>query len=275
MNKLSLEKRTAILRCLIEGNSIRSTSRITGRSKNAIIRLLCDIGPACLEYQNLALKDLPCTRIECDEMWGFVHCKDKNNLIHNPLWGDVWLWIAFCVDTKLIINWVVGNRDAETAKVFISDLASRLLYRIQLTTDGMLKYKEAVEEAFGGDVDYTMLIKEYGLIYSEDKLKEKRYSYNACIGQDKKVIVGKPDMELASTSHIERQNLNVRMSNRRFTRLTNAFSKKLSNLKYSVALYSMFYNFVRIHRSLGITPAMAAGVTNHLWELEEVAGLIK
>lgn len=275
MNRLNTTQRTQILRCLVEGNSIRSTSRITGSSKTTILKYLCRAGAACKEHQDEVFKNLSCTRIECDEMWGFVHCKKKNNIIGIKSWGDAWLWIALCVDSKLVISWLVGDREYDDAKIFISDLYSKLKDKSQLTTDGLSYYIETVEESFGGDVDFTQLVKKYGTFHCKPEDKdEKRYSYRTCIGADKKVVSGRPDKKKASTSHVERQNLTMRMGNRRFTRLTNAFSKKLLNLKYSVSLSFMYYNFVRIHASLGVTPAMEIGITNRLWSLEDVVELI-
>lgn len=277
MNRLNTQARTLILRCLVEGNSLRSTERITGTNINTIITLLCNVGEACSKYQNEVFHDLPCTRIQCDEIWTFCGAKQKNvsKKKRKLGYGDVWTWVAICQDTKLIPSWLCGKRDAKSAGAFIGDLASRCNNYLQLTTDGLSFYADAVDKAFGGKINYAMLVKEYGrVIYGEDGLKEKRYSYNACIGSEKVSVTGTPITKDITTSHIERQNLSMRMAMRRFTRLTNGFSKKIQNLKYAVALNFMYYNFVRIHKSLKITPAMAAGVTDQLWDLEEILSLL-
>jgi IS1 family transposase len=227
-----------------------------------------------MAYQDKHLVNLPCTRIECDEIWSFCHTKKKNLSEAKKGqfgYGDVWTWTAICADTKLIPTWAIGNRDAETGKLLMQDLASRLKNKVQLTSDGHKIYLEAVEDAFGADIDYAMLIKIYGNNSKED---EKRYSPAECTGAEKKAITGNPDKDLISTSYAERHNLTIRMSNRRFTRLTNAFSKKVENLMCSVALTFMHYNFCRIHSSLRVTPAMEAGVSDRIWDLEEVAALV-
>jgi len=273
MNRLSIEKRARILSCLVEGNSIRATSRMIGVSKNTVTKLLVDVGSACAEYQNEVLRDLPCKRVQADEIWSFCYSKQKNVPEEKRGefgYGDVWTWTAICADTKLVPSWLIGSRNTETATVFIKDLASRLANRVQLTTDGHKPYLEAVEEAFGADIDYAMLHK----IYGNDSEGQKRYSPAQCIGTDGKVIEGNPDAKHISTSYAERQNLTMRMSMRRFTRLTNAFSKKVENLAHAVSLHFMYYNFGRIHKTLRITPAMEAGVSDHVWSLEEIAGLV-
>ena len=275
MNKLDIKRQTQIIRCLVEGSSLRSTSRIVGVSINTVTKLLVDAGRSCLEYQDKALVNLPCKRLECDEIWAFCYAKKKNvpEEKQGQLgYGDVWTYTAICADTKLIPTWAVGNRDAETANYFMQDLASRLTNKVQLTTDGHKPYLEAVEGAFGADIDYAMLIKIYG--NQGDDKNEKRYSPADCAGIKKKAITGKPDKKLISTSYVERSNLTMRMSNRRFTRLTNAFSKKIDNHIYSIALYMMYYNFCRVHRSLRVTPAMEADITDHVWEVEEILNLI-
>jgi len=275
MNRLNNKDQAQILRCLVEGNSLRSTSRITGRSKNTITKLLVEAGRACLEYQDKVLVNLPCTRLECDEIWSFCYAKAKNvpeDKKGQFGYGDVWTWTAICADTKLVPTWAIGNRDAETGHYFMQDLASRLKNKVQLTTDGHKTYFESVEKAFGNDVDYAMLIKLYGGV--EDNKTEKRYSPAVCTGAEKRAITGEPNPDLISTSYVERHNLTMRMSNRRFTRLTNAFSKKVDNLMHSISLHYMYYNFCRIHASLRVTPAMETGVTNHVWTLEEVAELV-
>lgn len=275
MNKLNHKEQAQILRCLVEGNSIRGTARITGRSKDTVMKLMVDIGKACLAYQDKYLVNLPCTRIECDEIWSFCYAKkknvpeDKKGLVG---YGDVWTWTAICADTKLIPTWAVGNRGVEIGKCFMQDLASRLKNKVQLTTDGHKIYVDAVEGAFGANIDYAMLIKLYG--GAEETKNEKRYSPADCTGAKKQNITGTPNPDYVSTSYAERFNLTMRMSNRRFTRLTNAFSKKIENQMFSTALTFMHYNFCRIHTSLRVTPAMEASITDHVWELEEVAALV-
>ena len=276
MNKLDTDKRAQIVSCLVEGNSIRSTARITGVSKNTVIKLLRDLGQVCSEYQDKVLRDLPCERIECDEIWGFVQKKQKNlpelpeGQHHVFGIGDVWTFTAICPDTKLVPSWLIGSRDSGCAYEFMTDLSERLANRVQMTTDGHKMYLEAVEGAFGADIDYSMLHKLYGA----DPEPDKRYSPAKCIGVTHQPIMGDPDPDHVSTSIVERQNLNMRMSMRRFTRLTNAFSKKVENLAHAVSLHFMYYNFARIHRSLRVTPAMEAGVSEHLWSVEEIAALL-
>lgn len=278
MNKLSLEKRTQIISCLVEGNSIRATCRMTGAAKGTVTRLLENVGAACAEYQDKTLKNLNCTNIQCDEIWSFCYAKDKNvPEEHKGVfgYGDVWTWVALDADTKLVPSWCIGLRNAEYAHRFLTDLESRLANRVQLTTDGHKAYIKPIEEVFGTDIDYAMLVKLYG----EDPQPEKRYSPAQCVGTDIQVIEGNPDKSKISTSYVERQNLTMRMSMRRFTRLTNAFSKKVENLEYAVALHFMYYNFCKAHktlnkvRSLGITPAMAAGVSDHQWSVEDIIKL--
>jgi len=274
MNKLPLAKRAQVIGCLVEGNSIRATVRMTGVAKNTVTKLLVDVGKACAEYQDATLRNLPCKRVQCDEIWSFCYAKAKNVPEDHRGefgYGDVWTWTALCADTKLVPSWLVGDRSGATASVFIEDLASRLSSRIQLTTDGNKVYLDAVENAYGGAVDYAMLQK----IYGPDPEGEKRYSPAACVGAEKIVISGNPDVKLVSTSYVERQNLTMRMCMRRFTRLTNAFSKKVENLAHAVALHFMYYNFSRVHKTLRVTPAMEARVSDHVWSLEEIAGLIE
>jgi IS1 family transposase len=270
MNKLSIEKRVQIISCLVEGNSLRSTSRMTGCSINTVTKLLVDAGKACVEYQDKAFRNLTCKRIQCDEIWNFCYCKEKNIPEKHKGefgYGDVYTWTAMCADSKIVPSFLVGRRDSECAKVFIKDLASRLKNRIQLTTDGYKIYLEAVDNAFGGDIDYAMLVKVYEATPTND---QRKYSPVECIGAEKKRISGNPDKKYVSTSFVERQNLTMRMSMRRFTRLTNGFSKKVENLFYSIAIHYMYYNFCRIHKSLRVTPAMEAGITDHVWRLEEI-----
>lgn len=271
-NRLSIERRAQILSCLVEGNSIRATSRLTGAAKNTVTKLLCDVGEACWEYQDRVLVDLPCQRVQCDEIWSFVYAKARNVPEAKKGQfgiGDIWTWVALCADSKLAINWAVGNRDANTATAFMYDLAARLANRVQLTTDGHLAYVPAVGEAFNEEIDYAQLVK----IYGTPPEGEIRYSPPECVGARKWAAMGNPNKRHVSTSYVERQNLTMRMSMRRFTRLTNAFSKKVENLMHAVSLHFMHYNFVRLHQSLEITPAMAAGVTNRLWELSDIAKL--
>lgn len=274
MNVLSIDERTRIVAALVEGNSIRAISRMTGVSRNTVNKLLIDLGNACSAYQDKTLRNLKCQRIQCDEIWSFVGCKQKNVTPENKEngWGDVWTWVAMDADTKLIPCWFISTRDAGAAYHFIHDLKARLANRVQLTTDGHKAYLTAVESAFGADVDYAMLQKIYGTVAEKG---EVRYSPAQCMGAKKAVISGAPHFSHVSTSFIERQNLTMRMSMRRFTRLTNAFSKKVENHEHSVAIHYMHYNFARIHQSLRVTPAMEAGVSNHVWSLEEIVNLIE
>src|SRR5664280_712572 len=274
MNKLDITKRAQIIGCLVEGNSLRSTSRMTGCSINTVTKLLVDIGKACVEYQHKAFQNLTCKRIQCDEIWNFCYCKEKNVPEEHKGelgYGDVYTWTAMCADSKIIPSFLVGRRDSECAKVFINDLASRLKNRIQLTTDGYKIYLEAVENAFGGEIDYAMLVK---VCESMPSGEQRKYSPVEYIGTEVKRISGNPDKKYISTSFVERQNLTMRMSMRRFTRLTNGFSKKVENLFYSVAIHFMYYNFCRIHKSLRVTPAMEAGIADHVWTLEEIINLL-
>ena len=273
MNQLSLKRRTAVVRCLVEGNSIRSTVRITGAAKNTVAKLLVELGHACWEYQNQALRGLASKRVQCDEIWSFVGCKQKNlsrERKGESGVGDVWTWTAMDADTKLMICWQVGKRDATSACDLISDLETRLNSRVQLTTDGFRAYLTAVEDVFGADIDYALLVKLYG----QDTEGEKRYSPPICIAAERDPITGSPDRQHISTSYIERQNLTMRMNLWRFARLTNPFSKKLENHFCAVSLHFMYYNFARVHQTLKTTPAMAAGVTDHIWTVEGIVGLL-
>lgn len=282
MNRLSTEDRARIVGCLVEGMSIRATVRVTGAAKNTIVKLLADLGAECNAYQDAVLRNLPCTRIECDEIWSFCYSKAKNVPAEHEYefgYGDVWTWTAICADTKLVPSWLIGSRDGVDAEAFMRDLASRLTTRIQLTTDGHKAYVGAVESAFGSDVDYAMLHKIYGA--ASGKGDERRYSPAVCTGIDIRPVTGDPNLSLASTSYVERQNLTMRMGMRRFTRLTNGFSKKVENLAHAVSLHYMHYNFARPHKTLTkaahgypTTPAMAAGVADHVWTLTEIAALI-
>jgi IS1 family transposase len=258
---------------LIEGNSLRAASRLADVSINTVTKLLVDVGSACAEYQDRTLRNLRCKRIQCDEIWAFVYAKEKNVPEEKRGqfgYGDIWTWTAIDADTKLVLSFMVGNRDGHTASIFIDDLASRLANRVQLTTDGLRAYLEAVEGAFGSEVDYAMLVK----IYGSDGEVETRYSPPVCVGCQRIGITGRPDPTHVSTSYAERQNLTMRMGIRRFTRLTNAFSKKVENHAYQVALHFMHYNFARIHKTLRVTPAMEAGVSDHVWSIKEIAGLL-
>jgi IS1 family transposase len=274
MNKLDRVARARILHLLCEGNSIRAVTRLTGASKNTVTKLVVDTGRACAAYQDRVLRNLSCKRVQVDEFWNFVYAKQKN-VPHAKAApanaGDVWTWVATDADTKLIASWFVGGRDSDSAIIFMDDLASRLANRVQLTSDGRRAYLEAVEGAFGADVDYAMLAKLYG----ESPEAEKRYSPAVCIGARKTAIKGNPDPKHVSRSFTERNNLNIRMHSRRFTRLTNAFSKKVENHALAVALHAMYYNFVRIHQTLKVSPAMAAGVTDRLWEMSDLVEMIE
>jgi IS1 family transposase len=270
MNRLSIEKRAAILGMLVEGNSLRATSRLADVSINTVTKLLVDLGAACSAHHDEHVRNLRLRYIQCDEIWAFCYAKDKNVPEDKRGifgYGDVWTWVAIDAETKLVPSFMIGTRGAQTAKAFMDDLASRLANRVQLTTDGHRVYLQAIEDAFGDDVDYAMLVKLYG----NDGESEKRYSPAECIGCREIGITGHPDPKHISTSFVERQNLTMRMNMRRFTRLTNAFSKKVENHVAMVAIHFMHYNFARIHKSLRVTPAMAAGITDHVWSLEEIA----
>ena len=282
VNRLGTEERSRIVGCLTEGMSIRATVRVTGAAKNTIVKLLVDLGKACAEYQDTALTNLPCTRIECDEIWSFCYAKQKNVPDEHQGtfgYGDVWTWTAICADTKIVPSWLVGERTVNDAVVFVDDLRSRLRKRVQLSTDGLRAYLTAVESAFGADVDYAVIHKLYGTAGGQGD--ERRYSPAVCTGIEKRVISGNPEQAKISTSYVERQNLTMRMGMRRFTRLTNGFSKKVENLAMAVSLHYMHYNFARPHKTLTkanggypTTPAMAAGVANHVWSLTEIAALL-
>ena len=277
MNKLSIERQAQVIRTLVEGNSIRATCRITGTAKGTVTRLFVSVGTACAKYQNEHLRDLPCRLIQCDEIWSFCYAKQKNVPEEKQGrfgYGDVWTWTAIDADTKLIVSWLIGLRDTSCAYRFMRDLQSRLVNRVQLTTDGHKIYLNAVEDVFGGAIDYAMLVKLYGA----EPERETRYSPAKCIAAEPRVITGYPDVSKISTSFAERQNLTMRMAMRRLTRLTNAFSKKIANHKAAIALYFMHYNFARPHKSLANpyprTPAMAAGVSNRIWTIEDIVSLV-
>jgi IS1 family transposase len=274
MNRLSVEKRKAVVAALSEGNSLHATSRMTGVARNTVTRLLVDLGVVCSVYQDRVMRDLDCKRIQCDEIWAFVYAKRKNVPAHKRgEAGDVWTWVALDADTKLVPTFHIGPRDQAAAISFMKDLAGRLRNRVQLTTDGLNLYHRAVEDAFAGGVDYAMLVKQYGND-ADQRRPERRYSPAVCIGADRVPVNGDPDGDHISTSHVERLNLTMRMSMRRYTRLTNAFSKKVENLTAAVSLHFMHYNFVRVHKTLGTTPAVTAGLTDHVWEIEEIIALL-
>lgn len=277
MNRLSTEKRAQIVGALVEGNSIRATVRMTGAAKNTITKLLVDLGQACSDYQDEAMRNLPCTTLECDEIWAFCYAKQRNVPEEHKGtfgFGDVWTWTALCADTKLVPTWLVGERTLPDARAFMDDLASRLANRVQITTDGLNAYLTAIDLAFGWEgLDYAQLIKLYG--NPEGRGAERRYSPAACTGVEVRPVRGRPDDAKISTSYVERQHLTMRMGMRRYTRLTNAFSKKIENLSAAVALHYMHYNFARPHQTLkGRTPAMAAGVADHKWTTYEIAALL-
>lgn len=270
MNCLSSADRARIVSCLVEGNSIRATARMTGFSQNTITKLLVDMGDACLKAHDQMVRGLKCKRVHADEIWSFVGAKQKNVPEEKAEdWGDVWTWTAIDADSKLIVSYVLGQRGPRWARAFMEDVASRIDSRIQLTTDGLKMYGETVEGAFGMDVDYAMLIKLYG-----SDGHDLRYSSGDCIDTQTAVLQGSPDPKHISTSFIERQNLTMRMQIRRFTRLTNAFSKKIQNHEAAIALHFMHYNFCRIHKSLRVTPAMEAGLSGHVWTVEELVALL-
>jgi len=276
MNKLDAKTRSQILHMLCEGSSIRAVTRIVGVSKNTVTKLLVNAGTACAAYHDEHVRNVKAARVQCDEIWSFCYAKQKNVATAKAApedAGDVWTWTGLDADSRLIISYKVGGRDAEYAIEFMDDVAMRLANRVQLTTDGHKAYLEAVEGAFGGDVDYAQLVKLYGA--TPDAVKG-RYSLAECTGIKKRSIEGKPAKEDISTSYVERQNLTMRMSMRRFTRLTNGFSKKIENHGYAVALHMTYYNFVRQHKSLGgLTPAMAAGVSDRLWEISDIVALVE
>jgi IS1 family transposase len=273
MNTLSTEERAKVVAVLVEGNSLRATARITGIARMTVEKLLKDLGVACMRYQDAVLRNLPCKRIQVDEIWSFCYAKQKNVPIEKQNqfgYGDIWTWVAIDADTKLAVSWLVSTRDANAARELMHDLASRLSTRVQLTTDGLKAYLTAVEDAFGADIDYATLVKIYGASSEPDT----RYSPAQVRGVAVATITGRPDPKHISTSYVERQNLTMRMGMRRFTRLTNGFSKKVENHVHSVALHFMYCNFARIHQTLRVTPAMQAGISDHVWSLEEIVDLL-
>jgi len=274
MNKLTKEKRARILHMLCEGNSIRSITRIENVAKLTVTRLLIDAGKACMAYHDEHVRQVDAVQVQVDEIWSFTHCKQRNVATAKAapdFAGDTYTWTAIDADTKLIISYLVGSRDAEYAVEFIQDLADRVKSRIQLTSDGYSAYIGAVEDAFGDDIDYAMLVKQYG----DAPGPKGRYSPPICTGARKRQVTGRPSKHHVSTSYAERSNLTMRMHMRRFTRLTNGFSKKVENHAYAVALHMMYYNFVRLHQTLRVTPAMAANVTDRLWEIGDIVKLVE
>ncbi len=278
MNKLSVAKRAQVLTLLCEGMSMRSIERTVGCSINTVDKLLRDAGEVALAYHDEHVRGVKATRVQCDEVWSFVHAKQKNTpkstRAGDPTIGDCWTWTAIEANSKLLISYLIGGRDAEFALMLMDDLRGRLANRVQLTTDGHRPYLRAVEEAFGADVDYSMLIKLYGEPPSSPEAA-RRYSPSDCVGTRKEKVTGNPDPKHVSTSYVERANLTMRMAMRRFTRLTNAFSKKLENHAHMVALYALWYNFVRVHKTLRMSPAMAAGIETRLWSMEDVVRLVE
>lgn len=274
MNRLPLQTRAQILHLLVEGSSIRAITRLTGASKNTVIKLLEDAGRACAAYHDRVVRNLQSKRVQVDEIWSFVYAKNANVRTAKSApaeAGDAWTWTAIDADSKLLISWLVSGRDATSAEFFLTDVRSRLTNRVQLTSDGHRPYLQAVDAAFGDDVDFAMLVKHYGTAPEG----ERRYSPAICLGATKRRVTGNPDPRYVSTSYAERQNLTMRMHMRRFTRLTNGFSKKLKNHTAAVALHTMFYNFIRIHQTLKMTPAMAAGVTDRLWEMSDLVQMLE
>ena len=275
MNVIITPKRKQVIAARVEGNRIRATVRMTGEATTTVVKLLADVGTACASYQGRVLRGLSCKRVQCDEFWSFCYAKAKNVPADKKGefgYGDVWTWVVIDADRKLVLSWLVGLRDGDYATEFMQDVASRLAHRVQPTTDGHNLYLEAVEDSFGGEVDYAMLQK----IYDTDPAAAKgRYSPAVCLAAQRRPIVGNANPQYISTSYAERQNLTMRMSMRRFTRLTNGFSKKVEKLEYAVALHFMHYNFCRIHQSLRGTPAMEAGVTDRLWEIEDILALLE
>lgn len=277
MNKLPLKTRVQILNMLCEGSSMRSISRVADVSINTVSKLLVDAGKFCAELHDREVRDVKAKRVQCDEIWSFTAAKQKNvatmkNAVDGA--GDTWTWTALDSETKLIISWLVGGRDGEYALAFMDDVKDRLANRVQLTTDGHRAYLNAVEEAFGADIDYAMLVKQYGEPEGKKASPERRYSPAVCTGAVKTRIEGSPDLAHVSTSHVERANLTMRMANRRFTRLTNAFSKKFANHVHMVAIYTVWYNFIKMHKTLRMTPAMAAGVADKLWSMDDLVAMM-
>jgi IS1 family transposase len=271
MNKLSMDKKVAVVAALVEGNSIRSTSRMTGVAKGTILRVIEEVGAACARYLDVTVRNVKAEKVQIDEIWSFVGCKEKHATPEQKAagMGDAWTFTAIEARTKLVISWMVGGRDAGFAQAFLEDVASRVSNRVQVTTDGHKMYLTSVVDAFGAQVDFAQLVK----IYGNDPEGQKRYSPARILGVETNVICGAPDFQHISTSYVERQNLNMRMNMRRFTRLTNGFSKKLDNHCHMLAIFHMHHNFVRIHQTLRVTPAMEAGIAMRLWSIYDVVGL--
>jgi IS1 family transposase len=273
MNRLDPKTRAQVVRCLVDGVSLRATSRITGASKNTITKLLCELGAACRAYHDQHVRGVTSKRVQCDEIWSFVYGKDKNLSDAAKATGEkgsMWTWTAIDADSKLVISYLIGGRDAGYAWAFMQDVAERVANRVQLTTDGHKPYLAAVDAAFSGEIDYAILIKEYG----ETDAGAGRYSPANCCGTIRKPVTGCPEAEHVSTSYVERQNLTMRMALRRFTRLTNGFSKKLANLEHAVSLHFAYYNFCRVHQTLRVTPAMEAGLTDRVWSIDDLIALM-
>ncbi len=279
MNQLSIEKRAAVVKCLVDSASFRATSRITGVARNTVDKLFVELGQACIDFHNRTVRGLRCERVQCDELWSFCYAKEKNLPPEKQGifgYGDVWTFVGIDAETKLVLSWLVGRRDAGCASEFMLDIAGRVLQRLQMTTDGHKMYLDAVESAFGNEVDYAQLVKLYGEPKREaNPASETRYSPSKFNGSKKTPQLGLPDKAHISTSNVERQNLTVKMCNRRYTRLTNASSKKLFNHECSVALHFVYYNFCRKHLTLKTTPAIKAGLADHEWTVEELIGLLQ
>jgi IS1 family transposase len=273
MNRLDSTTRAQVIGCLIEGCSIRSTVRMTGVAKKTVMRVLCEVGAICEVYQDDVFRNLRCKRLQLDECWAWIYCKERNRTEEiarkNPHAGDVWLWVCVDADSKLVLSWRLGERDVTTARDFVDDIAMRVKGRVQITSDGHRAYLTAIEDVFGADVDYAILQK----IFGTPQEKETRYSPAKCIGCESKPMIGKPDYRHVSTSFVERQNWTLRTNMRRYTRLSNGFSRKLENHAAAVALNYFAYNFIKIHRTLRTSPAMAAGVTDRLWEVSDLVAL--
>jgi IS1 family transposase len=273
MNRLSAQERSRVIGCLIEGCSIRATVRMTGVAKKTVMRLLVEVGEVCADYQDQVFRNLRSKRLQLDEMWSWIYCKDKNRTEEiarkNPDAGDVWLWVCVDADSKLVPSWRLGQRDLATAKDFVDDIAKRVKGRVQITTDALRTYVNVIEDAFGGQADYAQLHK----VYSAPQENETRYSPARCTGCSMKEVSGRPNYRHVSTSFVERQNWTVRTNMRRYTRLSNGFSRKLENHAAATALNYFAYNFIKIHRTLRTSPAMAAGVTDRLWSVEDLVAL--
>jgi IS1 family transposase len=275
INRLSMSDRARVVAALVEGNSIRSSVRLTGIAKNTVAKLLVDLGVACSAFQDTTIRGLKSKRVQCDEIWSFVGAKQKNvPEAKADEWGDGWTWTALDADSKLILSFLVGSRGPSNCYDFMKDVASRLTSRVQLTTDGLYWYVDAVDHAFGIDVDYGMIQKHYRGGIAGEQTAASRYSPAKFTAATKEVIRGNPNPRHISTSFVERQNLTMRMSMRRFTRLTNGFSKKIENHAAMVSLYFMYYNFARVHQTLRVTPAMEAGISDHVWSIDEIVKLL-